>query len=68
MTRELIEVDYYYIKKATVRVEYVDKLTGEKLVEDVVISGHENDPYTTEQKEFEGYDFIEVVGETEGVM
>ncbi len=68
MTRELIEVDYYYIKKANIRVEYVDKLSGEKLTEDVIIDGHENDPYTTEQKEFEGYDFIEVVGETEGTM
>ena len=68
MTREVIEVDYYYIKKANVRVEYIDKLTGEKLTEDVIISGHENDEYKTEQKEFEGYDFIEVVGNTEGVM
>ena len=68
MTREVIEVDYYYIKKANVRVEYIDKLTEEKLTEDVIISGHENDEYKTEQKEFEGYDFIEVVGETEGVM
>ena len=68
MTKELIEVNYYYIKKATVRVEYVDKLSGEKLTEDVIIDGHENDPYTTEQKEFEGYEFVEVVGNPEGVM
>ena len=68
MTREEIEVDYYYIKKATVRVEYVDKYTGNKIIEDVIISGHEKEEYKTEEKEFEGYDYIEVVGETEGTM
>ena len=68
MTREEIEIDYYYIKKATVRVEYVDKYTGNKIIEDVIISGHEKEEYKTEEKEFEGYDYIEVVGETEGTM
>ena len=52
---EVIEVKYYYIKKASVRVEYLDKQTGEKLQEDIVIEGHENDTYSTEEKEFENY-------------
>ena len=68
MTKELIEVNYYYIKKATVRVEYLDKFSGDKLQEDIIISGHENDKYSTEQKDFEEYDFIEVVGEKDGTM
>ena len=55
MTQELIEVKYYYIKKASVRVEYIDKQTNEKLTEDVIINGHENDDYETEAKTFEGY-------------
>ena len=65
---ETTEVTFYYIRKASVRVEYVNKINNEKLADDVIISGHENDKYQTEQKEFEGYDFIEVVGNTEGVM
>ena len=68
MTRDLIEVDYYYKKKVTIRVEYKDKANDNKLLEDVIIEGSENDEYKTEQKEFEGYDFIEVVGESEGIM
>ena len=31
MTEEEIEVIYYYQKQATVKVEYIDKQTGEKL-------------------------------------
>ena len=68
MKRDLIEVDYYYKKKVTIRVEYKDKANDNKLIEDVIIEGSENDEYKTEQKEFEGYDFIEVVGEPEGIM
>ena len=45
MQEELIEVNYYYIKKAQVRVEYIDKLTGEKLTEDEIIKGHIGDEY-----------------------
>ena len=52
---EVIEVVYYYHRKASVRVEYIDKLTGDKLTEDEIIQGHQNDPYETEAKEFEDY-------------
>ena len=68
MTPELIEVKYYYIKKATIKVEYIDKLTGNKLAEDVIQNGHEGDKYTTEQKEFEGYTLVAVPDNSEGKM
>ena len=68
MTKEVIEVKYYYIKKASVRVEYIDKETNEKLTEDVIINGHENDEYKTEEKEFKGYNLIETPENAEGKM
>ena len=68
MTIEEIRVDYYYIKKTEVNVKYIDKVTEEEIVESINIPGHEGDLYTTEQKEIEGYDFIEVTGTTEGEM
>ena len=68
MTIEEIVVNYYYIKLDRVIVEYVDKYTDAKLIPDVVIEGKQDQEYKTEQKEFEGYDFIEVVGATEGTM
>ena len=68
MTEEEIVVNYYYKKKATVRVEYIDKQTGEKITEDEIIKGHIGDEYTTEEKEFDGYDLIEKPSNGEGSM
>ena len=68
MSKEEIEVRYYYIKKTKVIVEYIDKKTGNKLTEDVVINGHEGDNYMSESKNFEGYDFVEKTDNTSGKM
>ena len=68
MTKELIEVKYYYIKKATVRVEYKDKETEEKLTEDIIIQGHEGDNYQTEEKVFKGYNLVETPENAKGQM
>ena len=68
MTKEVIEVKYYYIKKATVRVEYIDKETGEKLTEDITIEGHEGDSYETEEKEFNDYNLVETPENAKGEM
>src|SRR5699024_9927850 len=46
----------------------IDEITGEKLTEDVLIQGHENDPYTTEEKEFEGYDLVKIPSNARGEM
>ena len=68
MTELPQEVIYYYTYKTKVTVEYIDKITGEKLTPDEVQEGHEKDSYTTERKEFEGYDLIEVPENADGEM
>ncbi len=81
MTKETIEVKYYYIRKADVVVEYIDKITGEKLIETdketnaeidstEKIKGHEGDSYKTEEKVFEDYVIIkeEYPDNSEGTM
>ena len=67
MTEKEIEVIYYYEKQTTVRVEYIDKHTGEKLDEET-ITGHEGDEYETEEKQFDGYDLVEVPSNSKGEM
>ena len=69
MGEELVTVNYYYIKKAKLEVNYVDILTKEPLTEQIVDkTKHEGDSYTTEQKTFEGYDFVKVEGEPQGTL
>ena len=69
MGEELVTVNYYYIKKAVLEVNYIDKLTGEPLTEQIVDkTKHEGDEYTTEQKTFEGCDLIEVPSNANGTM
>ncbi len=68
MTQELIEVKYYYIKIASVKAEYIDQETGEKLTEDEIKNGHENDDYTTESKEFEKYILVKTPENATGKM
>ena len=67
MTEEEIVVNYYYIKQAKVKVEYIDKQTGEKLDEEE-IQGHIGDEYATEEKEFDGYDLVEKPSNSTGKM
>ncbi len=69
MGEELVTVNYYYIKKAVLEVNYVDKLTGEPLTEQIVDNTkHEGDLYTTEQKSFENYDLVEVPANASGTI
>ena len=67
MTEEAIEVIYYYQKLSVVRVEYIDKYTGEKIAQEK-IEGHEGEEYETEGKEFDGYDLIEIPSNNKGEM
>ncbi len=67
MTEEVIEVNYYYEKQAKVKVEYIDKETGNKLDEEE-IQGHVGDSYETEEKQFEGYDLVEKPSNSKGEM
>lgn len=68
MKVEVTEVKYYYIKKATVRVQYLNKENNGKIFEDIVIKGHEGDEYTTDLKDFADYDYIENSNNTSGKM
>ena len=69
MGEELVTVNYYYIKKAVLEVNYIDKKTGEPLTDQIVDdTKHEGDPYTTEQKTFEDYDLVEVPSNAEGTL
>ena len=67
MTEEQIVVNYYYIKQTKVKVEYIDKQTGEKLDEEE-IKGHIGDSYETEEKEFDGYELVEKPSNHKGEM
>ena len=67
---EVIEVKYYYIKKAKVVISYVDEDTNEKIEKDEEIQGHENDNYNTEgkKKEIPKYVLVGDSGNTKGKM
>ena len=65
----MITVNYYYIKKAVLEVNYIDIYTNEPLTDKIVDNTkHEGDLYTTEQKEFENYDLVEVPSNASGTM
>lgn len=68
MTLDEIVVNYYYIKQAKVEIKYVDKATNQELLKKEVLTGHENDPYTSESKEIEYYRLIEEPSNKEGKM
>ena len=69
MGEEPITVNYYYIKKAVLEVNYIDKDTGKALTEQIVDrTKHEGDSYTTEKKTFEGYDLVEVPTNAQGTL
>ena len=69
MGEEVVTVNYYYIKKAVLEVNYLDVLTNEPLTEQVIDdTKHEGDEYTTEQKTFDNYDLVEVPSNATGTM
>lgn len=59
MTKELIEVDYYYLKKADVTTRYVDKITEKDIITPTVQHLHEGEKYETVPQTFDGYDLVE---------
>ena len=69
MGEELVTVNYYYIKKAVLEVNYIDIYTNKPLTDQIVDNTkHEGDVYTTEQKTFENYDLVEVPSNASGTM
>ena len=55
MTANPIDVIYYYRRPAKVIVNYYDADTKEKLADEVEITGHQGDSYTTEEKDIKYY-------------
>ena len=78
MTNEPIEVKYYYNYKTGIVVKYVDKVTGEEIIPEVVKPGYVGDKYQTEKKEydadkeetlpFKNYDLVEEPTNKTGTM
>ena len=69
MGEELITVNYYYIKKAVLEVNYIDRETGKPLADQIIDdTKHEGDSYTTEEKTFNEYDMVQLEGNKEGTM
>ena len=65
---KLIEVTYYYIKRARVIIRYVDENTGEEIIDKDIIEGHEKDVYDTEEKKIENYNLTKIPENKTGIM
>ena len=68
MTRENIEVIYYYQKKAEVEVKYVEEGTEEEIAPKEQLKGYVGDEYKTEKKDINYYNFVKSTENTEGKM
>lgn len=68
MEQELIEIKYYYHRQASVKVQYLYKETEEKIEEDIIIKGHENESYQTEAKKIKGYTLLNEPENKQGKM
>ena len=68
MTANPTEVIYYYKRPAKVIVNYYDIDTKEKLADEIEITGHQNDDYTTEQKDIKYYEIAKIPENKEGKM
>ncbi len=68
ITEESQEVTYYYQRKAAQVIAKYQDIDGNELTEDVILDGKVGDIYTTEQKEFENYEFVSVTENATGTM
>ena len=69
MTIEPIVVTYYYRRGAQIAIEFVDDFTGEKILEDEIITGEQNDEYNLEDtKQIEGYTLVKIPENIKGKM
>ena len=68
MTKDEIEVIYYYKKKSTVEVKYVEEKTETEIADKETINGYVEDPYKTEKKDIKYYEFVKSTENTEGKM
>jgi hypothetical protein len=67
-TTEKVEVVYYVAMNTTVRVQYINLITSEKMADDVVIEGYEGKEYETEPITFDGYELTGTPENAKGTM
>ncbi len=58
MGDEDIIINYYYIRKAEVNVEYIDFNTGKPITEETTFKGHVGDEYTSKEENIPGYRLV----------
>lgn len=68
MTINPVEVIYYYRYPTKVTVRYIDQITGNSLTDNIIKQGYKGEDYTTENKQFEGYDLVEEPDNANGTM
>jgi len=68
MTKEPIEVKYYYRRPSKLVVDYIDKDTGKKLTDTITNNLYNGENYTTENKTFDGYELIQIPSNDKGTM
>ena len=68
MTADPTDVIYYYKRPAKVIVNYYDIDTKEKLADEVEITGHQGDSYTTEEKDIKYYKVETLPANKDGKM
>jgi uncharacterized repeat protein (TIGR01451 family) len=67
-TTTKIEITYYVALNTTVRVQYINLITDEKMASDIVIRGYEGKEYSTSPETFEGYELTNTPEEATGTM
>ena len=68
MTKEPIEVKYYYRRPSKLVVDYIEKDTGKKLTDTITRNLYNGENYTTEDKNFDGYELIQIPSNSKGIM
>ena len=68
ITRENVEVKYYYRKQVKIEVRYIDKETGKDLLKKVVKEGHQGDNYEIEAQEIKYFKLQVRPEKEEGIM
>ena len=68
MEDDFIDVIYYYRRPAKVVVNYYDEATNEKLADEIEIKGHQDDEYTTDNKDIKYYLLTKMPDNKDGNM
>ena len=67
MSTEAEKVEFYYIRKTTLRVQFLDE-DGNKILNDVVKNGYEGDTYEIEKFLIKGYNLEKEPENSKGTL